>query len=209
MDQKRIYLGGLFAVIIIGSIVGYSIYQSSGDQGFKGEVSLSYNQWKHTNTYNAKLYDYVPNLLILEDLTKNYRIEATLTFSDIIVGRMNLQLRNDATLNREMTMRFKSDNKQIWFIYRASDGSYWFGLDPIGFSFYDGDANFHDYYIEWDFSGDTKEITVKFDNKIMLENYVVSFSENSINTIVWETFDYHYDSKTILNVDGSYLKSYL
>lgn len=207
MRNRAILIGGLFAIIIIGSIVGYFAYQT-----FKPEpdtVNLAYNQWDHTtNTVDAKFYKEDPDLISLQDTSPNYRIEAILTFPEIIIGEMKLRMSNDLNWNREMIMRFKSDAKVLFQIYRNGDGSYWFLIDQIGISFYDGDANWHDYYIEWDFSGDTKEISVKFDNRIILENYTVSFHENSINKIVWETFDYYSDSKTIINVDESYLRNY-
>lgn len=207
------FIGGLLTIIIIASIGGYFAYQYYAEDieptlDYK-EIDLSYDQWEfYYNTEKVKFYTDSENLII-EDNDRNNKMKATLHFKEIVIGKVNLYMRNDEVWNKQMFIFFEfGKNERAFQILRLIDGSYWFGVKPIGLSFYDGDDIFHNYYIEWDFSGDTKIITAKFDDKIILDHYVLTWDITAVDRITLNTYDHHEQSLTYINLQNSYLRDY-
>ena len=201
----------ILIIIIIGSIAGYYIYQSvrRPKEDFES-IDLSFSQWKHTTNYeDVRFYQELGNL-VLENTDPYHKISAFLRFPDITIGKMKLRIRSDEILFQTCFLHFKMDSTRVFDILRALDGSYWFSIEPISKNFQDGDAYWHDYYVEWDFSGENKVITVKFDYIVILEDYtIVKVKANSINNIEWKSLEYHSDTKMYIDVSESYLRSYV
>ena len=134
-NRAIILISGMFALIIIGSIVGYFTYQYYTEEEKPecdlpyNQICLAYNQWKHTtNTNQANFSIYDTNKALLWDVSSISSISASLKFPEIAEGELSLQLQTfgDPFLNypNEMNIDFKADGRVLFTLFRQKYGSY-------------------------------------------------------------------------------------
>lgn len=206
----------------MGSVGGYFLYQTFGDQPIISEedpckdipsdqVCLAYNQWKHTTNslnVNFSIHETDPTKVLLFDASSLERISATLKFVRIPIGEMKLQFQTFGVplqnYPNEMNIDFKSSGDVIFSLQRKY-GSFIFEVDDRRTMLMDNTLGLLTLELNWDFTNkivEFKLIRLKaWDNIEPLYTKATGIDEIEIYTTVSTV-----NSGTLFYFDTSYLK---
>lgn len=226
MERKSIiYISGLIAIVIIGSVGGFFIYQSSiGDDGIVGAkdpYDLSYEQWKHTtNTLNANFSIYDTDKALLWDASSISSISATLKFPEITEGKLSLQLETFGEpllyYPNEMYIDFKADGRTLLTLERRKYGSFIVSVGNNLIYLMDNTLSLLTFELTWNFTKAGKPMT--FALKRHISGGFAKSSSNTISVITKSmgideitisTTSSGINSGTLFYLANSFLRSYV
>ena len=161
--NKNIFIIGLFA-ITIGIIGGYYYFTPSTIDPTIPEnvVDMSYSQWTHTTNTARASFDFSesdPTAVLLYDKDSSSSISATLTFSDIVIGEIKLQMKTLSTeYNGQVHIDFRKGNTVLFSIIRDSSGRYTFEVNRSLSNLGIHSLDVINFYINWNF--DTRLVKI-------------------------------------------------
>jgi len=212
MADRSVLIGGLFVILIVGSVGGYYFYLSSssptGTTISGNEVNISYGQWTHTrNTAiaNFDFWELDSTVVLLYDRDSSSRISATLALPDIAIGKMKLRMKTLSTeYNGQMRIDFKNSITVIFSIIRNSNGGYDFRVNTTLFSLGDHNLGISNFYVEWNFDTRFVKISTTRQNGFSHTIYMYTLIE-SINKVEISTTSSTFNSGTLFYLEDSYL----
>ncbi|KKM07264.1 hypothetical protein LCGC14_1735730 [marine sediment metagenome] len=207
--NKNIFIIGLFA-ITIGIIGGYYYFTPSTIDPTIPEnvVDMSYSQWVHsTNTARASFdfWESDPSVVLLYDRESSLSISATLTFSDIAIGKIKLQMRTLSTeYNGQMYIDFKKGNSVVFSIIRDSSGGYTFKVNRSLSNLGIHDLEITNFYIEWNFDTRLVKISAERQENFRYTVNLYTVIESIDNIKIYTTYS-TFNSGTLFFFENSYL----